>query len=209
MNQTMTKKETAIYFDDNIVIRKFIGGLEGGRTLDCTGFSGVIRAGHVIIKLASGNYAPMPVSEGAYASLPSGASYAGILYRSVLVESPAASILTNGEVNPKAVPYSMTSIMSAFKAACPFIEWESDEDSNNALAVADATMEIAAEASDTTTVSGAIGEVTISSSNEKITATLSGVTLTVAVAAGATEGGVVTLTDAAGQVATIAVSIAA
>lgn len=209
MNQSMSKKSTAIYFDDNIVIRKFIGGLEGGRTLDCTGFTGTIRAGHVIIKLASGNYAPMPITaSGAYASLPSGASYAGILYRSVLVDSPAASIMTNGEVNPKAVPYPLTAILSAFKAACPFIEFESDEESGNPLKVSKEAMTLAASGTDTASVSGAIGSVTVTSSTDTLTATLSGTTLTVT--AGATpENGTITLTDAAGQKATIAVTISA
>ncbi len=205
----MTKKETAIYFDDNIVIRKFIGGLEGGRTLDCTGFTGTIRAGHVIIKLASGNYAPMPITaSNAYDSLPSGASYAGILYRSVLAESPAASIMTNGEVNPKAVPYSMTSIMSAFKAACPFIEFESDEDSNNPLKVSKTAMTLASSGTDTATVSGAIGSVTVESTSDTLSGSISGTTLTV-VADASAQSGTITLTDAAGQKATIAVTISA
>jgi hypothetical protein len=208
MNANLTKHETAITFDDSVVIRKFIGGLEGGRTLDCTGFTGVIKAGHVIIKLASGNYAPMPITaSNEYDSLPSGASYAGILYRSVSVENPSASILNNGEVNPKCTPYSMDSIMSAFKSACPFIQFESDEDSNNPLAVADSAMTIAASSSDTTTISGAVGDVTVTSDKTGISGAVSGTTLTITVADGTTGSGVVTLTDAAGQTATVAVTV--
>jgi len=209
MNANLTKHETAITFEDSVVIRKFIGGLEGGRTLDCTGFpEKVVKAGHVIIKLASGNYAPMPITaSNAYDSLPSGAAYAGILYRSVSVENPSASILNNGEVNPKCTPYNMDAIMSAFKAACPFIQFESDEDSNNALAVADTAMTIAASSSDTTTISGAIGTVNVTSDNEGISGSVSGTTLTITVAESASGSGVVTLTDAAGQTAKVAVTV--
>ncbi|MBO7617341.1 MAG: hypothetical protein J6T22_09060 [Bacteroidales bacterium] len=211
MDAVFTKKSTAITFEDDIVIRKFIGGLEGGRTLDCTGFpEKVVKAGHVVIKLASGNYAPMPItSSNAYDSLPSGASYAGILYRSVSVDNPSASILTNGEVNPKAVPYAMDSIMSAFKSACPFIEFESDENSNNPLAVANSAMSLTASSSDTTTISGAIGTVTATSNNDKISGSVSGTTLTVTAAEEATGTGVITLTDEGGQTATVAVTITA
>ena len=209
MNANLTKHETAITFEDSVVIRKFIGGKEGGRTLDCTGFTPkVVKAGHVIIKLASGNYAPMPITaSNAYDSLPSGASYAGILYRSVSTENPSASIMTNGEVNPKCTPYAMDSILSAFKSACPFIEFESDEDSNNPLKVANAAMTIAASSSDTTTISGAIGTVTVTSDKTGISGSVSGTTLTIAVADGTTGSGVVTLTDAAGQTATVAVTV--
>ena len=207
MDANFNKKTTAITFEDEIVIRKFIGGYEGGRTLDCTGFTGVIKAGHVIIKLASGNYAPMPISDNAYGSLPSGAKYAGILYRSVSVDNPSASIMTNGKVNPNAVPFAMTSILSAFKSACPFIEFQSDEDSNNPLAVADKAKTISANSSDTTTISGAIGNVVVTSDNDKISGSVSGTTLTISVASGATGNGVVTLTDTAGQTATVAVTV--
>lgn len=211
MDAVFTKKTTAITFDDSIVIRKFIGGLEGGRTLDCNGFpEKVVKAGHVIIKLASGNYAPMPITaSNAYDSLPSGASYAGILYRSVSVENPSASILTNGEVNPKATPYAMDSIMSAFKTACPFIQFESDENSNNPLAVSVSAVSMTASSTETVTVSGAVGTITVSSDNEKITGAVSGTTLTITAAEDATGTGTVTLTDAAGQTATIAVTITA
>lgn len=67
-----------------------------------------------------------PVYE--YDSLPSNYAYAGILYRSVLAKKPAASIMTNGQVNSECVPYPMTSILSAFKAACPLIEFIKDEE---------------------------------------------------------------------------------
>ena len=122
-------KETIVFGNDSIVIQKFIAGIKGGRTLDVENFTpSVIKAGHVIIKLANGNYAPMPVSGEAYSTLPEGASYAGILVSSILKAKPFASILTIGQVNSECVPYPMTSIMSAFQTACPHVEFIKDEE---------------------------------------------------------------------------------
>ena len=121
------KKEQIVFGDDNIVIQKYISGIKGGRTLDVTGFSGVIKAGHVII-VKDGVYAPMPVSGEAYGTLTEGYAYAGVLYRSISVERPEASIMTWGEVNIEAVPYPMDAIMSDFKAACPHIDFIKDEE---------------------------------------------------------------------------------
>ena len=71
---------------------------------------------------------PMPVAEGKYAALPEGAAYAGVLYRSILAAKPAASIMTWGEVNSVAMPYPMDTILDAFKAACPHIDFIKDEE---------------------------------------------------------------------------------
>ena len=122
------KKQQVIFGDDSIVIQKYISGIKGGRTLDVTGFAeNVIKAGHVII-VKEGKYMPMPVSGEAYAALPEGAAYAGVLYRSVLAAKPAASIMTWGEVNAVAVPYPMDTILADFKAACPHIDFIKDEE---------------------------------------------------------------------------------
>lgn len=129
MIQDLSPKKTQVVFgDDSIVIQKYISGIKGGRTLDVTDFSDtVIKAGHVII-VSDGTYKPMPVSGEAYGELPEGYAYAGVLYRSVLAEKPAASIMTWGEVNAVAVPYPMDDIMDAFKAACPHIDFIKDEE---------------------------------------------------------------------------------
>ena len=133
---------------DSVTIQKWISGIKGGRTLtiDSTFPLSVIHAGHVIIT-KDGVYKPMPVvaqttTEGgetvpvldadgnpvyAYGSLPSGFAYAGVLYRSILASKPAASIMFNGEVNSETIPFAMTSILSAFKAACPNITFIKDE----------------------------------------------------------------------------------
>lgn len=122
------KKQQVIFGDDSIVIQKYISGIKGGRTLDLTDFKEeVIKAGHVVI-VKDGNYRPMPVSGAAYAALPGGYAYAGVVYRSVAAEKPAVSIMTWGEVNAVAVPYPMDAIMGAFKTACPHIDFIKDEE---------------------------------------------------------------------------------
>lgn len=128
LNDLTPNKNQVVFGDDSIVIQKYISGIKGGRTLDVTGFAEkVIKAGHVII-VKDGKYMPMPVSGSAYAALPEGAAYAGILYRSILAAKPAASIMTWGEVNAVAVPYAMDSILTAFKTACPHIDFIKDEE---------------------------------------------------------------------------------
>lgn len=128
LNDLSPKKNQIVFGDDSIVIQKYISGIKGGRTLDITGFAeSVVKAGHVII-VKDGTYAPMPVSEGAYAELPEGYAYAGVLYRSIPAAKPAASIMTWGEVNAVAVPYAMDAILADFKAACPHIDFIKDEE---------------------------------------------------------------------------------
>lgn len=190
-------KDTIVFGLDSVVIRKCLADIQGGRTLDCSGLGvtkDILTAGHVIIKLADGNYAPMPLTPGvegvaaspaeysettdstkqdgktyytrsgsegsytyteftgtwvegttyyeqtkeavvaveavpeAYAALPAGAAYAGILKSSILVKKPTAAILTAGVVNPECIPYPMDSILAAFKAALPTIIFEKDEE---------------------------------------------------------------------------------
>ena len=122
------KKQQVIFGDDSIVIQKYISGIKGGRTLDLTDFNEeVIKAAHVVI-VKDGNYRPMPVTGAAYAALPSGYAYVGVVGRSAAADKPAVSIMTWGEVNVEAVPYPMDAIMTAFKAACPHIDFIKDEE---------------------------------------------------------------------------------
>lgn len=122
-------KEKIVSGDDSVVIRNYIAGIHGGRALDCSGFTlNNIGAGHVIIKLQNGNYAPMPVSGDAYGTLPTDASYVGVLKSTISTKNPAAPIMHTGVVNIAAVPYPMTSILAAFKQACPLITFEQDEE---------------------------------------------------------------------------------
>lgn len=142
------KKEQVVFGDDSIVIQKYISGIKGGRTLDMTGYPlKVVKSGSVIVT-KDGVYKPMPLTpkmEGesgsqtevkdengntvyVYGSLPSGFNYAGVLYRTILSEKPAASIMTWGEVNGVALPYPMDTILEAFKTACPHIDFIKDEE---------------------------------------------------------------------------------
>ena len=121
------EKEQIVFGKDNVVISKYISGIKGGRALNVTTFTDkVIKAGHIIIKNAAGDYLPMPVSDGAYSALPDGCSYVGVLVSSILAAKPAAAIMTRGEVNEVASPYPVASIKSAFLAACPHIAFVSD-----------------------------------------------------------------------------------
>lgn len=122
------QKQSVIFGNDSVVIQKFNGGLKGGRALDTTGITEThINAGHVIITDGEGNYKPMPVSGEAYDSLPEDWKYAGVLYRTILTAKGDASIMFDGEVNIKAVPYPMDAILSAFKTALPNIIFVEDE----------------------------------------------------------------------------------
>lgn len=101
----------------------------------------VIKSGTPIIKLSDGKYQALRivvttktcgdaklVSE-AYESLPEGAAYAGMLYRSILKDKAAASIMTWGIANPLVIAHSgaFASIKSAFVSALPHIDFETDE----------------------------------------------------------------------------------
>lgn len=140
-NDLSPKKTKVVFGNDSIVIRKYISGIPGGRTLDCSDFpEDNVLAGHVIIKKADGNYAPMPVkaateavgetpaSPAGYDTLPTGAKYVGVLRSSISKDNPAASIMYDGIVNPTLTPYPMDSIMDAFTAAVPHIIFEQDEE---------------------------------------------------------------------------------
>lgn len=113
---------------DCIVIVNALGDIAGGRTLDVSDVPAettVLQAGHIIIaKTTDGvtEYKPMPVNAGntAYASLPSGFSYIGVLKASVRVKDPRAAIVTIGQINAAASPYPVT---TAIKNALPRIEF--------------------------------------------------------------------------------------
>lgn len=98
--------------NDSIVIVNALGDIPGGRTLDMTGFDNGIKAGHVIIQLSTGEYAPMPVSGSSYDSLPASAEYVGVARYSVPASDPRCAIVTMGQVNAAACPYSVSSIAS-------------------------------------------------------------------------------------------------
>lgn len=112
--------------NDSIVIRKYGAGINGGRTLDMTGFPTdlkCIKAGHVVIRSTSDEtlYKPMPVSTDgtAYETLPTGYEYVGVVVATKPVDCPLVGIMYAGEVNDTASPYPVTSIKAALKTALP------------------------------------------------------------------------------------------
>lgn len=124
-------KEGKAYNDgfDSIVIRRVGGCIVGGRTLDLTGFTdSVVKAGHIIIREKSTNtFKPLGVSSGAYATLPTGCEYAGVLRASVDADAPFAAIMYDGEVNDECLPYPLTdALRTALKSAFPSLYFMHD-----------------------------------------------------------------------------------
>ena len=122
-NTTASMNREAVQIDnsnDSIVIVNALGDIPGGRTLDMTGFSNGIKGGHIIIKLSTGVYAPMPVSGSSYGSLPASAAYVGVNRYSVSAADPRAAIVTVGQVNAAAMPYPLT---NDIKSALSHIEF--------------------------------------------------------------------------------------
>lgn len=124
--------EPVLYDDgkDSIVIVDNFQSVRGGKTLDVTGFTPpFIRAGHVIIQQTSnGQYKPMPVNSGAtaYAALPSGHTYAGVLINTIRTSKPFSGIMVRGTINPAAAPFDFATVAAAFKTAMPLIDQRRD-----------------------------------------------------------------------------------
>lgn len=120
-----------IYADgnDSIVIRRYLGGITGGRSLDMTDFPDeYVKGGHIVIReTASDVFKPMPVSDGAYSMLPSGCEYVGVVVRTKPANKAMVGIMNNGEVNDQALPYPLTDEMrAALKIAIPTLIFTHD-----------------------------------------------------------------------------------
>ncbi|MBQ0073620.1 MAG: hypothetical protein KBT34_05460 [Prevotella sp.] len=134
MKQDMTIKKMKLE-DNSVFLKKFIKGIEGGRTLDVTDYTEeVIPCGYVIAsKTTKGvkTYFPLPTAKDAetgktdYRALTSGEAYEGLLVSSILKEKPAAAIMTWGIVNSEVLPYA---IPDEFKKALPHIDYQKDEE---------------------------------------------------------------------------------
>lgn len=97
--------------NDSIVIRKYNGGIVGGRTLDVSDFADdIIRAGHIVIQSEQDEsiFKPLPVSDGAYSALPEHFKYVGVVVASKPKDDPRVAIMYDGEVNDIASPYPVT-----------------------------------------------------------------------------------------------------
>lgn len=114
---------------DSVVIRHYVAGIIGGRTLDMTGFAeSVIKAGHIVIQNEEDEtiFKPMPVSGGKYAALPDGYKYAGVVVCSKPASEALVGIMYSGEVNDVACPYPVDAIKDAIKAELPTLVFMHD-----------------------------------------------------------------------------------
>lgn len=106
-----------VYSDgmDPVVIRRYIGGITGGRTLDMSDFpNDHIRAGHIIIyENATDTYKPLPIEDGKYQSLPEGTALVGVVVASKPKDKPFVAIMNVGEVNDVASPYPIDDTLRA------------------------------------------------------------------------------------------------
>ena len=123
----MNISESKVVTDkDNIVIIKALTDIPGGRTLDVSGLpSGmeVLKAGHIIVKTtATGVHKPLGLTGSplAYDSKDAGDEFVGVLKASILVSDPRAAIVTSGQINAAASPYTVT---DTIKAGLPRIEF--------------------------------------------------------------------------------------
>lgn len=91
---------------DSVTIVANLEDIPGGKTLNTTGFTPeVIKAGHlVIVETATGIHKPLPVNTGqtAYAALPEGHTYKGVVSASVATTKPFVAIMVRGTVNEQA-----------------------------------------------------------------------------------------------------------
>lgn len=115
---------------DSVVIRKYIAGIIGGRTLDMSEFKGsVIKAGHIVIRdTQNDTYKPMPVEDTGdkYKTLPASHEYAGVVVCSKPANEPLVGIMYAGEVNDVASPYPVETIKAALKEALPMLVFMHD-----------------------------------------------------------------------------------
>lgn len=116
--------------NDNIVIKKYFDGYDGGRTLNMDGYPlDTIQAGHVVIRdTVRKEFKPMPLkaTKDAYDALPQDHEYVGIVVATQPANRPFVGILTNGTVNHMATPFPMDDILDDVKKACPQIEFRED-----------------------------------------------------------------------------------
>ena len=114
---------------DVVIIKKVDHDIPGGKTLDVTGVTEeVLKAGRVIIvETSTGAHKPLAIYSGAYAALPSGHTYKGILIATILTKRPFASVMLAGDVNEGAViNYDLPAIPAGAKTALTQILFTKD-----------------------------------------------------------------------------------
>lgn len=116
---------------DSVVIRQYVAGIKGGRTLDVTDYSlSAVRAGHLVIRdTVNDIYKPMPLNSDntAYGSLPASHEYVGFVVNSVPTSRAMVGIMYAGEVNDNALPFALSSdMLTAVKTALPMVVFMHD-----------------------------------------------------------------------------------
>lgn len=119
-------KKYDVFGKESVIIRNYLDGIKGGVILDVTDYTeDYIQCGQIIIG-KDGKYKPMPISEGAYSTLPAGYEYIGVCMTTVPKDEPNVGVMTAGEANDNAVPYPVTAIKAALKTAVPTLRWDHD-----------------------------------------------------------------------------------
>lgn len=117
------------FFNDPIVIRKYIAGQKGGVVLDIDGFDEeYIRAGHIIVyDTENGCYKPLGVEDGKYVALPENCVYDSVVVATKHRTEPFVATMYNGEVNDVASPFPITEqLKQALKTAIPTLTFKHD-----------------------------------------------------------------------------------
>jgi len=111
---------------DGIVIINALTDIPGGRTLDVSGLPAsmkVINAGHIIVKTtATGVHKPLAVTGTplAYDTKSEDDEFVGVLKASIPVSDPRAAIVTSGQINAAASPFTVT---DTIKSGLPLIQF--------------------------------------------------------------------------------------
>lgn len=114
---------------DAVVILTILDTIQGGVTLDVTGFApDYIQRGHVLIQeTATGIVKPLGVTAGAFSALPADHSYYGICLTTQPKTQPFVGVLIQGAVNYKAMPYTTGTILAGMRTALVNINFRSDK----------------------------------------------------------------------------------
>lgn len=122
-------QESFGFKNDPIVIRVYGKSVIGGRMLEVTGYTEeFIRKGQLIIRDETNEVSkPMPVTNGAYGTLPEGYVYEGVAKSTVAASEPLVGVMYEGEVNDVASPYPLTpAMLTALKSALPELKFTHD-----------------------------------------------------------------------------------
>lgn len=124
----LTKTDSTVGNKDSVVVPVMLEDIPGGRSLDVSALPATdvnVRAGHVIVKNDTTNeYKALGYTAGGAYDALSGETYVGILYVSVSVEKPLASIMVRGTVNEAAATeYGLPDVPAGAKTALSLIRF--------------------------------------------------------------------------------------